>query len=254
MFRKLIRRNLIAMIFPVIVMEVLLIFMTIQVGLLDDYNTFHIDSLEDGEIYYTEGKKNISFDIVGPLEYSGYEVTSEDKRIGKYYYQFNGDNMRLFVLKDETIRKINSGETVTVNARLVLDKVTAAYIEDEYSEETGLGQGVFEGFIDPMIMDELQYPEYRIKGIQYAGILAKILFISTMAYFILALIFPLFASGYNKRKLFKSRLSMLRILDDELDNRLIEKNGAEYITENYIIYAYLSHVEVLKRQDKEADK
>ena len=244
MFSKLIRRNLIAVMLPVLIMEFLVLYMTFQLSLLDDYKTYVVSDTDRLDVLYLENKKNIAYDLTGPVEYAGYDVKAGDEKKGTYYYVFEGNRIQLFILTDATARKLNSGNTVTVYARLVEDKVTASFIEQEYSEEAGLGEGVFDEFVKPMIIDELSYPGIKIKGLVIVNKAAKILLIVSFCYFILAIIFPIFGIGYSRRKMFKSRASMIRIMNDELGNHLKKKKRNVYITSNYVVYAYISRLEV----------
>ena len=250
MFKGLIRRNLIATIIPVIVMEVLVIFMTIQLGLLDEYRCYSVGAGDDLGIMYLEGRKNICMSVSGPLEYAGYDVVSDKGKLGTYYYRFDGKSIQLFVLKDETMRKINSGSDIQLYAKLIEDKVTSSYIENGYNDEAGMGEGVFDGFVNPLIINELEYPVIKVDGIKIMGVTAKVLVILTVLYMILAYIFPVISFGYSKRGLFRSRSEMIEALNQEADEKLEEKNGSEIITENYVIYAYLSHLDVIKREKK----
>ncbi len=253
MFRRYVRRNLIAMLIPVIVMEILVIFMTVQLGLLDDYRSYEITDMKDLELYYMEGKRNVVIQVDDPLTYAGFDAASDEGKQGSYYYQFNGDSIRLFILKDETIRAINFGENNRVYARIIRDEVTAGYIEKEYTSEVGLGDGLFDGFVEPIIIDELSYPELKIKGIRYVNLAARVMLAGTWLYMLVGFCFPVLAFGYRSKKMFKNRREMLSVMDAELEDSLLRSSGHEFVTYNYLVYIYLSRIEVIKKSDINMD-
>ena len=148
MFTKLLRRNLIMMLIPVLVIQILVIFMVIQLGLLPAYSTKRINDISDVSTLYKEDVMHVTFNydtsnMVIP-EYAGYDEMVNGERVGGYYYIYEGDNIRLFVLTDETIKLINSGKNIEINAYLDNSEEKAKLIENALAEKLNLSENVFD--------------------------------------------------------------------------------------------------------------
>ena len=85
MFSKLLRRNLIAMMIPVIIILVLALFMLLQLSLLETYSFHRINNISDIDLLYREGVVNISYTSQDKLEPAGFNEKGEEGKLGSYY-------------------------------------------------------------------------------------------------------------------------------------------------------------------------
>jgi hypothetical protein len=167
--------------------------------------------------------------------------------VAGYYYIFEGDVIRLLVLSDETEKRLSSGEKITIDASIEKDEVKARYIEGALSERLDMDGSVFEGFVQPVVINETTFPRLKLAITNHAIGVFVIIVIVTVLYGITAFVCPWLIFGLNKKGIAKSRSELIDMMNEELGERLEEKSGNEYTTENYTIYAYISHIEIIKR-------
>ena len=242
MFKKIVRRNLVALMIPVIIIELMILYMSMQLSLLDEYRCYEVSDISTADILYREGEQNISFTYSGKLYPAGFDHVIDKKVLGSYYYCFRGNSIQLFILDDKTYEKINSGESVKINARLIRDEATANYIKSEYTEATGLGDDVYDDYIDETIISEVDYPAFKVKIVKIVQYASFVLLVLSCIYTVIALIIPSLSFGFSNKGLFDSRRELIETLDNELENRLDHKERFLYITEDYVIKAYISHI------------
>ena len=145
MFKRLVRRNLVALMIPVIIIELMVLYMSMQLSLLDEYRCYKVSDLSSVGILYKEGEQNITFDYSGDIHPAGFDYVRDGEVVGSYYYSFHGNGIQLFVLNDDTYKSISSGEKVTINARLMQDEAVTGYVLSEYAKSVELSEDVFDG-------------------------------------------------------------------------------------------------------------
>ncbi len=249
MFKKIVRRNLVALMIPVIIIELMLFYMSMQLSLLDEYRCYEVNDISTVDILYREGEQNISFDYGGKLYPAGFDHVNEKKTLGSYYYCFRGSSIQLFILNPKTYEELNSGKQVRINARLINDEATISYIKKEYTDITGLGDDVYDGYIDEVIISEVDYPIFKVKIVRIVQIASLVLLILSFVYTLLALVIPTLSFGFSNKGLFGSRKELIETLDNEIENRLDHKDRFLYITEDYVIKAYISRIVISKREE-----
>lgn len=258
MFTKLLRRNLIAVLIPILIIEVLIILMVFQLNVLEEYSCQRINSLEGVDLLYGEGVQNISFLCEADPEYAGYdEVKSDGEIVGRYYYIYDGDSIRLLVLTDKTYENLKSGGSYDIYGKLVRDDVKIGYIEDALDDELGkmIGQSsdAFKGYIKPIIINEVEYPATKISIIEHSAAVISVVILLTVVYSIVAFACPWIIMGFEYKPAASKRVDAIEILDKEMDEKLESENGNIFTTENFIICAYLSHIKVIKRELDDED-
>lgn len=247
MFKKIVRRNLVALMIPVIIIELMVLYMCMQLSLLDEYKCYKINDISSVDILFKEGEKNITFDLSEKVYPAGFDYVVDKVVKGSYYYSFNGDSIRLFILKKETYDKLSSGKAVSVNARLIQDEAMVSYIKNEYTDSFGLGDNVFDDYIESTIIDEVDYPELKVWAIKVVQVAAFCMLIISGIYTIIALINPALSIGFSNRGMFSSRKELIEVMNTEIEERLDHKEKFLYITEDYVIKAYISHIDITKR-------
>lgn len=254
MFRRLINRNLIAMSIPVLVIEFLLVIITLNLSMMDEYTVYEIEDRE-ADYAFMEGKYNVSMTIPENLSPAGFDYESQDDISGAFYYDFQGDSIRIYVLSDEKVNRLKSGiSTIDILARLEKNEKVSAYIEKEYSDWAGLEDDSAKGFVNPVIINEITYPASRIKALRLGKFLSVIIIGVTILYIILAFLYPSFNLSFSNKGTGLSRHKLIYTLDDELRENLLEQDGNVFKTENYIVTYYISHTDIEKRNESNIEK
>lgn len=239
---------------PVLVIEFLLVIITLNLSMLDEYTVYEI---EDREVDYAfmEGKYNVSMRVPGSISPAGFDYESQDNISGAFYYDFQGDSVRIYVLSDETVNRLKSGTSmVNIFARLEKNEKVSTYIEKEYSDWAGLGEDSTKGFVNPVIINEITYPAGRIKALRLGKFLSVIIIGVTILYIVLAFLYPSFNFSFSNKGTGLSRHKLIYRLDDELREKLIEQDGNVFKTENYIVTYYISHTDIEKRNVSNIEK
>ena len=247
MFRKLLLRNLIFMIIPALIIEASLVFICIQLKSLDENITYQLNSLDDIPVYYRLAKRNVSLNLDYDLVYSGFDMKTDDGIKGRYYYMDTNDKMYLFILTNETSKLIDRGDAVTIKATISEDEASSDFIESEYTNEMKLGNNSLDGYVEKYIVSEPEYPARRIILINYTMAAAIIMVIITVLYFIVAAVFPELNMLFRLKGLASSRKKLIKKLDKEMNDTLISAEGSVYTTDNYIIKANVSYIDIEKR-------
>ena len=253
MFRRLLFRNLIAMLIPMLVIEVFVLFAAMQVSLMDEYRYYERVDLGKLDLMYAAGQMNISFICPDNLNTAGFDYKIDDKTVGRYFYQFNGDSISLFIFDIETAERITKGESgFEVFAVIEMDEMTADYIEGEYQEGSGIDASTndpFEGFVNDMIINQTIFPSRRINLLRRVKMIDVVVIGITVLYAILATVFPVMNLCFSTGDTGKSRRRLIKELDYEMSRALEKKIKSIYFTKNYIVAAYLSGIEVQKNDE-----
>ena len=122
-----------------------------------------------------------------------------------------------------------------------------SYVKNEYTNTTGLADEVFDGYIDETIISEVDYPAFKVRIVSIVQIASIVLLIFSALYTIVAFINPVLSFGFSNRGMFSSRKELIETMDNEIENRLDHKERFLYITEEYVIKAYISHINIQKR-------
>lgn len=218
-----------------------------QLGILDENKTYLMDDVNDSELYYSVGKTNVSINVRDGLTYTGFDYKVEDGIAGHYYYLIQQDDMYLFILDEETSLLADKGKSFNILATLTEDSAAAKYIETELSEQMDLGADSLDGFVKEISISQPDYPVLRIKLIGYIKKLSIYLMAATLIYFVLAAAIPELNLSFKKKKLAPTRRELIRTLDKELAENLVESQRSVYLTENYKIHAYMSYISIKKR-------
>ena len=104
-----------------------------------------------------------------------------------------------------------------------------------------------DGYVDETIINEVDYPAFKVKIVDIVQIASIALLIVSLLYTVAAFINPVLSLGFKNRGLFSSRKELIETLNNELENRLDHKERFLYITEEYVIRAYISHIYIEKR-------
>ena len=246
-FSKILRRNSIMIIMPLAIVVFTISLVAFQLSELREYRSFEMHEPASADTFISAGEMNVRFNAEGLVK-AGYNYYINDQKVGEYYYLYRNDHLWLFALKDEPGRDLTSGQH-ELYVRLTVDEPVMNQIVQDYSSALNADSRNFTGFVDPVIFNEFEYPAIKImiiKYVYYAGVLVAAL---TVFYLLAILCSP--AASFQARILTKygSRRKTIKELDDELENKLLYKGENTYITENYLVAAYVTHVDVVKLDD-----
>ena len=253
MFRRLLFRNLIAMLIPMLVIEVFVLFAAMQVSLMDEYRYYEKVDLGKLDLMYAAGQMNVSFICPDNLTYAGFDYKRDDKKIGEYFYQFDGDSISLYILDNDTAERVKKGEKgFEIFAVLEKDEMTADYVESQYQTESGLDASTndpFESFVKDMMVNQTIFPARRMHLLRMVKMIDVVIIGLTVLYAIIATVFPVTNLSFNTGDTGKTRRRLIKELDYEMSRALEKKIHSIYFTKNYVVAAYLSGIEIEKRID-----
>lgn len=221
--------------------------MVYQLSLLEDYSCHNITSLNGLGVMYSGGAKNVSYECQQELLPAGFDEMSEGEKLGSYYYLFEGETIRIFILKDKTYEQLKKTGSVTIYGKLEEDVTKSKYIEQSYAETVGKGSDVFTGSVQTIMINELKFPYRRILILNIAKKAVPGLIIVTILYMMIALIRPELIFGINRIGIKKSKKKLIKILNKEMED-IEEQEGHVYATEHYVIEAYVSHIDIQKNE------
>ena len=227
------------------------IFMAALVALrlsrLVEFNSYKLDDIQNAESYIDNQLLNVTYDA-GNLKPAGYDYTVNGKKMGEYYYLYDNDQIYLFALKYSGIEKLKNGEN-TLNFRITTDSSTVNMITRDLSDSFDTEINNLSGFVNPIILNEFEFPYYKIiisRGFLYFSFTA---FAIIMLYLLKTIISPSSSYQASILKKFGKVKDMVSILDDELKNNLLYSGEESYVTENYLVTAYISKIDVVRLDD-----
>ena len=247
MFKKLLLRNLIFMFIPILIIEASFVFICTELKILDKNQTYELTNLSDIDMFYKINKRNVSINADIDLIYSGFDYSVDNEIKGHYYYYTDGSFVYLFVINNDTSDQIKRGESLSINATLVYDEASSELIKSEYLDYINKGEASLDGYFENIIINQPEYPERRIMFIEYTDLAAVCLIIITIIYLIITVLCPQYNILFSSKGISCSRKKLIKKLDSEMKNRVVSVNGADIITDNYIIKAHISHIKVKKR-------
>ncbi len=249
-FRKLLRKNLLYMAFPVVLILSAFLLLLFQVSRLEAFQTHTMDDPSQIREYYNSGQKNVAVTLDG-LKGTGVSVKEGEDEIAEYYYYVSGNRIQLVLLSDQTAKKLrtNDVKSLDMHAEIVKDEVTAGYLEREYANSLGIDRDEMEGFCSEYIFDETGYPLFRIRLIRISSIGVAVLLGILMLYVILATAFPALNHEARVLRKFGPVGRYIRKLDREMEKKLRFHQDNVTVTENFLIVSYLSRIDVVRIDD-----
>ena len=214
---------------------------------LREYNCYKLESVESAEGYINNYMLNVSYDAA-QLKPAGYDYTVNNKKMGEYYYLYQNDQIWLFALKYSGIDKIRHGNTL-INFRITTDQQLVEQVMNDLSDSFGTEEKNLNGFINPIVMNEFEYPFLKIllsKVFLYGSIS---LFAFFLIYLFLVFFFPSLGIGASKLKRLGKKREMIKILNEEMKDKLLYSEESVYVTENYLISALISEMDVVRLDD-----
>ncbi len=243
-------RNTFAVMIPVMVFLIALIFIGIRYSFFHAVRCYDITDVESAEKQidrlYKAGSTSVRYHAQD-LYYTGYDYLVEDKVKGAYYYCIADDHMMFFLVKTEKPEAYIKEKTV--KGRIVEDGVMTQHILSGLAKNTDISADMLDGFYDSYVVSEPDYP-YVYTGIVFIVVGA----LSAVYVFIVGYIVYLWMRPYKhpqakQLRAFGRRSSVIEELDVELADKLYFKYHGIYVTENYLIATYLLHTDVIRLDD-----
>lgn len=249
-FCKLLSRNLIFITVPYAVMLVTVFLAAFQMRRLEQFTTYQAADYEEAVEGYRLGRINFRIHV-SDVRYTGFDYMVGEKIKGQYFYYLNGSNMTLLLLDQNTSRQLLNGtETkLDIKCSVAEDELTANYITAQYADSLGVEFEEMEGYASPYIFNQLAYPETAVCMLQILSGMSIVLFVGMLLYTAAALICPwLNPEARRLRKLGDVR-SLTEELDRELAEHILYQQDQYTVTENYLIAAYITRVDVVRLDD-----
>ena len=250
-FTKMLVRNLILMAIPLALIISAAFLSVSHMRKMDDAKVYNMEDLSEAEEFYTLGKVNVKLRI-SDLIYSGFDYYSDDKKLGSYYYIFRDGKISLFLLDNnmsERIKEAGEGTAFTVKFRIVRDELTAAHIISEYTESLGLKEQTEGEASSVYLLDQLRFPEMWIKMLEvfYYILIAAMVLLGL--YLIVAFYRPQILKQARVLKRFGNVKRVVADLDYEMKKRLLYQSDNIFVTDSYLIVAYVSRIDVVYLDD-----
>ncbi len=247
MFHRLLNRNIIMMMLPLIIILIMFLMVGYKLSMLSEYSIYDVDQIDSVEQLHNNGIKNISISLKDmEINYAGFDYEVNDKVLGKYYYYYHGNEVHLLVLED------GFNKDGKINARIQEDKVTANYIQSSLAETFNVKNENLDGFIKPYIINQIEFPAMKIKGIDYMKKIAVVLIAISILYIILAMIRPELNFETKELREMGDVRALIKELDEEMKEAERSEDGNEYTTPNYHIIAMISYIKVTRKSLSES--
>ena len=249
-FSKLLRKNLLYMAFPVVLVLSVLLLLLQQVSRLEIFQTGTMEDTTQVKEYFASGQRNVSVMLPG-LKSTGFSQMANEKEKAEYFYRMEGDEMQLVLLTKSTANAYRRGEydRKAIRVRIIRDEVAARHIEREYANSLGLTGDSMDGICSVYVFDETEYPLMRVRILRYSSIVIAVLLILIMLYVILATAFPALNHEARVLRRFGNVGRIIRRIDREMERKLRYHQDNVTVTENYLIVSYISHVDVIQIDD-----
>lgn len=249
-FELIMMKNTLAMMLPIMVLLLVLIFVGVRYSLFNVVQCYEITDAEPVEDQiarlYEKNMTSVRYDAVN-LYYSGYNYLVENKIRGAYYYCFE-DNHMVFVLV-KTSHPQNSIDQRSVKGRIIKDEVVTEHIIAGLSKNGQIPMQILDGFYDSYVISEPDYP-YVYTGIAYIIVATlSIVYVFVLAYVVRLWMHPYKNPQARKLRAFGRRSAVIEQLNEELFDKLYFRYHGIYVTDSFLIAAYWFHTDVIRLDD-----
>ena len=236
------------------IMPVMLIFMSIfllivNVKNLNIYKTFDFTEKDNAESFYMLEHVNVRTTLSG-LHYSGFQENDKGKVLGNYFYKESGGSVVFYLLDEKTSSEILSGQdNVEILCSIRKDNSGVEYMLGEYSEETGKSVESLEGLFSSYILDQTEYPYVRLTMLSVLYYIPLCMMVLLIIYLPVAMVFPYLnfqLAPLRKKGIVKE---LVDDIDYESRNMMLYDAGSIFVTENYLVNAFISRVDIVKLDD-----
>lgn len=223
-----------------------------------DYRVYSAATVTDADQMMEMNQRNVDIRCRG-IQDAGFLSVRDGKTLGHFGLVQAERSAYLVLLKDETWQKIRRGEnTALLHCRLIQDDKAEKEVEELYAGAMNLSKESMDQFLSPVILDETSYPGEKILALQILKPGILLILILSILYLVLALFFPscqesarvldrLNRSGKHHR--LRKRAARIRILDRELEKKLLFMESGLLITEHYVILPGAMHLRVCRLAD-----
>lgn len=249
-FELIMMKNTLAMMLPIMVLLLVLIFVGVRYSLFNVVQCYEITDVEPVEDQiarlYEKDMTSVRYDAVN-LYYSGYNYLVENKIRGAYYYCFE-DNHMVFVLV-KTSHPQNSIDQRSVKGRIIKDEVVTEHIIAGLSKNGQIPMQILDGFYDSYVISEPDYP-YVYTGIAYIIVATlSIVYVFVLAYVVRLWMHPYKNPQARKLRAFGRRSAVIEQLNEELFDKLYFRYHGIYVTDSFLVAAYWFHTDVIRLDD-----
>ncbi|SEF54088.1 hypothetical protein SAMN04487934_101515 [Eubacterium ruminantium] len=247
-FTGMLVRNLILMAIPQIIIMVALIFTVMNTRRQEKVIVHDMDSLDEIEEYYIEGKINVIFTVEG-LKYAGFDSVLEGEKLGQYFYKYVNGKVYFFLLNNESAEKVREGRSSKLRFRIQRDKAVSEHIMNEYIESLNLQNVNMEGTSSIYLLDQLKYPGTWILALKIMHYALVTSLLVLLFYILIAASNPSVIRQARPLKRFGKVRGVITDIDREMRKKLLYRSDNIYVTEGYLIVEYISRIDVVKLDD-----
>ncbi len=249
-FRRLLQKNLLLLTLPVVIVLAALLLLLGQVSRLEHFQTVTMQDSAYAEEFFLSGQRNVEVSLPG-LTSTGFVYMVGDKEQGEYFYRIHKDMMEVVLLESDTAAKQRAGavEGDLFTVRLIKDDVTAGYILREYAQAMGTPAEEFFAMGSVYLFNEIAYPRTRILVLKIVLVSLTVLLGVVVLYVLLATAFPVLNYEALVLRRFGKTGRYIRKLDREMEKKLKMHQDNVWVTENFLVVSYLTHIDVVRIDD-----
>ena len=250
LFRRILNRNLICMTIPYALILLAVFFLMFQISGMEDYSVYKTESYKEALEEYAAGRMNFEFPV-SDIYYTGFDYTEGNQIKGRYFYTLGDTNMQLFLLDKKTSEQIlkDGNKTITLKCKITQDELTTGYIEEEYADGLGIDYSDINGYISPFLFSAVAYPAIMIPLVRLLLLISAALFAILLIYTIAALFLPVMNPEMFKFRKYGKLASLVKELDQEMEERMLYRQSPYIVTENYLVIALISRIDIIPLWD-----
>ena len=250
--KRVLIRNLILALLPYFVFVLILLVTAGRLEKMDSYKVYEAKNYEDAIKQYFDD--HINFRIpVKDVNYAGFDYVIDNKTVGGYYYHYDGKNIRILLLDNETYAEIKKGKGTAVecNLSVVYDESAANYFIKEFSDGLGVPSEDIEKMSTTYVFSSIDYPGKKILTVYIVQIIALIAILMMLVYILIASFVP--DINYMTRRLqdMTADRDILKKLRKELNNNIVYENRNVIVTYKYLVVMFVDKVDVVRLDDIE---
>jgi|GEM_PF-2789310 len=242
MYSRLLARNLIMMLLPIIISMSVLAYVSYRVLETDDFRVYYLNDVEDIEDYYRDSKTNVYMNasVLRYLERAGFESRAGDTVRGEYYYMFDDSSLMIFLIK-------TGDHDDYIYAKLVVDEPTISYMESEYLSSIDSDIIDIDGYISSYIVSEPDFPMVKIYGVKAVFYASLVTAVCMFIYMVVAAFIPVLNFETGRLRRLGKRSHIIRELNEEMRAEDVIVDGRVITTRSYVVTVMISEIIVERR-------
>lgn len=246
-YRRFLVKNTLAMALPMLVLLCVLVVLLSRIPIsnrIKDNDIQPTETLYDElDRLYKAGDTNVVYNATD-LRYSGYNYMIDGQIKAAYYYNIDKEGINFFLIKTSNPKE--HIDEVLYKGQIVKDSILVEHILSNYSEMSDVNINILEGYVNPYIISEPDYPYVYIILVYVIVWLPMFIGLLIVSYTLLIFIIPSLHPQSRRLSIYGRPSEVIAQIDDELKDNLLFHKGNIYITNNYMIVNYITRTDVIK--------